>query len=222
MGTKNRTGATSTDISVELWSYVKGNLPARRRLDLEPRSSEVLCIEVQSGRHNLLVCMCYRVQYHSAEDFCDEVRDMVDHAAAQFDGIYIIGDLNARHSLFWNGDRTTTEGRTVMTQFSDMGMEQLIHEPTRRVPASNTCIDLLFTNHPSSVTSSGTRDKLSENCDHLPIYAEIRFPKLKPKCYKRLVWNFARGNFDSFRQLLLNAPWQSCYVQNDIDATAER
>jgi hypothetical protein len=36
-----------------------------------------------------------------------------------------------------------------------------------------------------------------------------------------MVWLYEQGDYDAFRQLLLYAPWRSCYVEGDADATTE-
>ncbi len=35
--------------------------------------------------------------------------------------------------------------------------------------------------------------------------------------YKRMVWDYKRGDYDAFMQLLLHAPWYSCYNSNNIN-----
>ena len=202
--------------------YVKCNVAAKRREDLEPRNSELICVEVQAGTQRVLVCNCYRVQYQPIEEFCDDVQAMVDAASAQFQSICIMGDMNARHRSFWTDDACTTEGRALLSLINRLGMKQVIHEPTRSAGIFKSCIDLILTDSPSALVTSGTRDKLTERCDHHPIYAHIRIKQLKQRSYKRMVWQYNQGDYEAFNQLLLHAPWRSCYVEGNADATTER
>jgi hypothetical protein len=101
-------------------------------------------------------------------------------------------------------------------------MKQVIHEPTRTTATSKSCIDLILTDSPASLVTSGTRDKLSDSCDHHPIYAHIKIQQPKQQSYKRMVWLYNQGDYETFNQLLLNAPWWSCYVEGDVDTTTEK
>jgi len=199
--------------------YVADSLPAKRRMDLEPSTCEIICIEVQLNKMKVLVCNCYRVQYYDVVDFGADIECIVDKASADYDGIYIMGDMNARNQKFWDGDITNTEGRAIHSIFTQLGMKELISEPTRCVGNTQSCIDLIFTNNQSLVSLVGTKDKISEKCDHLPIFAYLTIKTRTPCSYKRWVWDFKRGDYDKFRQLLLNAPWHSCYSDRNVDET---
>ena len=39
--------------------------------------------------------------------------------------------------------------------------------------------------------------------------------------FKRLVWNYNVGAYDNFRYNVLNAPWNACYVRNDVNNTMD-
>ena len=202
--------------------YIASNLPARRRDDLEPRESEIICVEIQSGGRKILVCNCYRVQHQNIKDFCNDVESLHDQASTLFDDILVMGDFNARHREFWSEDATNAEGREVLARFNQMGMKQVIHEPTRQAGISQSCIDLIFASASSNISDAGTRDKITDNCDHLPVYVALKLKRAKPKSFKRMVWNFSRGDFDGFRNALLHAPWQSCYSTESADESAKR
>ena len=101
-------------------------------------------------------------------------------------------------------------------------MKQIIHEPTRRAGNSLSCIDLVFLTASSSFIDAGTRDKITDNCDHLPVYVTLHVKRPKQKSFKRMVWNFSRGDFDGFRKALLHVPWGSCFSADDADESAEK
>ena len=197
--------------------YVSESLPARRRTDLEVDNCEMICVEIQSNNKKILVCNCYRVQYYSVIDFGADMETLMDRASSEFDGIYVMGDMNARHQLFWEGDKTNAEGRALHSIFSQLGMTEMVHEPTRCAGNSQSCIDLIFTNNRSLVCHVSTRDKIAETCDHLPIFAQLSLSINKPPSYKRWVWDYKKGDYEKFRQLLLHAPWHSCFVDGNVD-----
>ena len=199
--------------------YISKSTPAVRREDLEPANSESICVELQLRNKKVLVVNCYRVQDYDVVDFCADTDSIIDSASEEFDEIVFLGDMNARNELFWNQDLTNTEGRALYSSFNALGFVQMIHEPTRIVGNTRSCIDLIFANNPFTFSEVGTHDKIAEICDHHPIYAILNYSIQKPKSFKRWVWNFKNGDFDKFRQLLLNAPWHSCYVMNNVDDT---
>ena len=82
-----------------------------------------------------------------------------------------------------------------------------------------SCIDLIFTNNPCLVTEAGVRTKISDSCDHCPIFANLQYRIHQPKAYKRWVWDFKRGNYDNFRHCLMNAQWNQCFVDRDVNST---
>ncbi len=200
--------------------YVSQSISAKRREDLEPPGSEIIAVEIQSKFKKSLVCNCYRVQYYDIVDFCADIDTIVDHASHEFDDIIFLGDMNARNAIFWNQDRTNTEGRILYNTFNALGFEEMVHEPTRIVGETRSCIDLMFSNNPFIFSEISTHDKIVDICDHHPIHATLKYTLKKPKCYKRYVWDFKRGDYDKFRQLLLGANWKDCYVINNVNNTA--
>jgi len=199
--------------------YVSQTLPARRREDLEPPSSEIIAVEIQVSKCKLLICNCYRVQSYSITDFCNDIHTLLEMATPDFNGVVIMGDMNARNSAFWCDDVTNTEGRALLTAMSNEGLNELIHEPTRIVGDRMSCLDLVFTTSLDFITEAGVRSKIIEVCDHCPIYASLKFQKNAPRAYKRWVWDFKRGSYDAFRYSILHADWNSCYVNKDVNST---
>lgn len=201
--------------------YVSENIPARRRPDLEPNDGEMICVEVQINKKRIIVCNCYRVPYYDIIKFSSDLEFICDKVS-ELETLIVLGDMNARNSAFWDGDNTNTEGRALLASTTHLGLQELLHEPTRVVGDTASCIDLLFTNNHTMVSCVGTRDKIAEVCDHLPIFAQLSVSPKRPNAYKRLVWDYKRGDYTKLCQLILHAPWQSCYVPNDVDTTATK
>ena len=185
--------------------YISDNIPAKHRPDLEPQRSEIICVEIQLRSQKILICNCYRAPASDMIDFCLDVDNLIDTANAEFHDIIIMGDLNARNTLFWNQDITNSDGRILNACFEAHNFLELIAEPTRTSGSSKSCIDLLFTKHPDIFNEVGTRDKIAPICDHNPIYGILTYSVKRHKCYKRWIWNFKRGDYDRLNWLLLNA-----------------
>ena len=105
-------------------------------------------------------------------------------------------------------------------QANDFG--NLVNEPTSIVDDSKSCIDLMFTTNPFMFSNIQVLDKIANVCDHSPIFATLNYTYQLPKCYKRWVWNFEKANYERFNYMLVNAPWQSCYVNNDAHLSVKK
>ena len=60
----------------------------------------------------------------------------------------LLGDFNARSSDWWPDDITSPEGTHINSLISMYGFDQ-ISDPTHVLPASSSCIDLIFTYQPN-------------------------------------------------------------------------
>ena len=80
--------------------------------------------------------------------------------------ILMIGDFNAKSSNWSSNDTTTAEGAQLDYLTSLYGMKQVITEPTYILENSSSCIDLIFSNHPSPFTDSRVHPMLHSKCDH--------------------------------------------------------
>ena len=67
----------------------------------------------------------------------------------------LLGDFNARSSDWWPDDITSPEGTHINSLISMYGFDQIISDPTHVLPASSSCIDLIFTYQPNLVVDSG-------------------------------------------------------------------
>ena len=67
----------------------------------------------------------------------------------------IVGDFNARPSVWWTKDKTTTERTQLESLTTVHGFHQLISKPTHLLPQSSSCIDLMFTDQPNVIVDSG-------------------------------------------------------------------
>ena len=59
--------------------------------------------------------------------------------------VIITGDFNCRSTQWWENDIENSEGKLFEPLTSDLGLHQLISEPTHLIGSSKSCIDLIFT-----------------------------------------------------------------------------
>ena len=88
--------------------------------------------------------------------------------------IVLLSDLNAKLSKWYENDSTFYESTKIDGITSQFGMQQLINEPTHILPASSSCIDLIFVSQPNLVMESGVYSSL-----HPLVNAIIRQHTLK-------------------------------------------
>jgi hypothetical protein len=97
----------------------------------------------------------------------DEFVNMMDNAAAVKKSILILGDFNIdlfKSHLAWE---------STITLF---GLKQLIKEPTRITPTSNTLIDHIYCTHPLNVTNVRTlHNAMSDHCP-LHVFGHVKRP----------------------------------------------
>ena len=87
--------------------------------------------------------------------------------------IVFLGDFNAKSSNWYKYDTTTYQGSEIDDITSQLGLKQLIQEPTHILTDSSSCIYLIFTSQPNLVMESGVHSSLYQNCHHQIIYAKI-------------------------------------------------
>ncbi len=109
---------------------------------------------------------------------------------------------------------STTEGRAIKAKF-----DQLIDQPTHIMGVSKSCIDHIFTNNNNIIYEVGVRPKIAS--DHCVVHATLKHKIIKIHSYKCMVWDYKRGDYDAFKQLLLHAPWYSCHNSNNINVVVE-
>ena len=122
--------------------------------------------------------------------------------------VLFAGDFNGHSQLWWNDGDTNTEGKEIEQLTSQMGLNQLLEEPTNFEPNNNpSCIDLIFTDQPNCVIEGGTRPSLDNYCHHQITYCRMNFQILPTPSYERKIWHFGRANIPPIRRSITNFPW---------------
>ena len=126
----------------------------------------------------------------------------------------ILGDFNAKSSLWCNNAITTYECSKIDGVTSQFGLQQIIKEPTRFIGGS-LCIDLIFTSQPNLVMESGVHSSLHANCHH-----HITFAKSKLKIHYPLLMNrkyYQKANVDQIRQAISESPWDNRFANINVN-----
>ena len=119
----------------------------------------------------------------------------------------LIGDIIANNPLFvlitgdFN-DLSTSEGSQVDSLTPSHGLSQIVSCPTRILPNSSSCIDLIFTNQPNLVTESGGCLSLHPKCHHQIVFAKLNLKEEYPPLYERLIWDYKNVDISSINRAI--------------------
>ena len=128
----------------------------------------------------------------------------------------ILGDFYARSKSWWKSDVDTIEGTKIDAVTSSYGLQQLISQLTHLLANSSSCIDLIFTDQPSSVVDCETHPFLHPNCHHQIVYCKLELKIVYPPPYQRRVWDFKRANIDSIRKAVKMVDWHFMFMNKTI------
>ena len=133
--------------------FYKNDLPVKIRTDLS--FEEPTVIEVVFGRKKVFFTVIYK-----SPSYCHgtpEFELFLNNFEALYENIkkdnpfagFFAGEFNGHSQLWWNDGDTNAEGKEIEQLTSQMGLNQLLEEPTNFEPNKNpSCIDLIFTDKP--------------------------------------------------------------------------
>ena len=102
------------------------------------------------------------------------------------------------------------EGTQFNILFSELGLSQLISEPTHfREHCRPSCIDLIICDQPNLVIGSGVRPSLDPVCKHQITFCKlsIKIPRIPP--FQRLVWHFDQANRRLIHRAMTVFRWEN-------------
>ena len=193
--------------------FYKDSLPIKIRSDLS--FDECIVAELRFGWKKIFFTVLYRNPMHKATspefyNFLENFRNLYSKILSEKPYFSIFtGDLNA-HSVQWwlNGD-SNNEGTQLDILFSELGLTQLISEPTHfRDHCLPSCIDLIICDQPNLVIDSGVRPSLDHTCKHQITFCKlsIKSPRIPPS--KRLVWHYDKAKRDLINRAITDFPWE--------------
>ena len=189
--------------------FVKDEINCVTRLDLQVGSVECIWLEIKINNKKYLYGTFY-IPPNSGQQIWEELEQSIDLALNSNHDIIITGDFNINQ--FGNN---TTKTDNLLAQFS---FHQLITEPTYVTERSSSLLDLVLVNNPHSILYSEVGPPLLDQTRyHMPTIGVLNHPIKSHSSYKRKVFMFDRGNFESYRQQLSLVDWDSLLVSDDID-----
>ena len=122
--------------------------------------------------------------------------------------VIITGDFNCRSTQWWESDIENNEGKLFEPLTADIGLHQLISEPTHLMGSSKSCIDLLFTDQPNLITDSGVHPSLHEQCHHQIVYGKLSVSNITLPPYTRKIWFYDKADFVKIVKSIEMFRWQ--------------
>ena len=96
-----------------------------------------------------------------------------------------------------------------MNFFTNLGLSQVISEPTNFEPHKNpSCIDLIVTDQPNIILESGIRASLDSYCHHQIIHCKVNFRIPPPLPFERQICHFNRANSAAIKRCMVSFPWR--------------
>ena len=129
----------------------------------------------------------------------------------------MIGDFNAKSKDWCSIDITIFEGSEHDFLTFQLGLLQIIKEPTHILYNSRSCIDLIFTSQPNMVIDSGAHASLHSNCHHQIIYAKFDLKIFYPPPYERTVWHFKHASSNHIKRAIDIFDWESALSYIDAN-----
>ena len=111
----------------------------------------------------------------------------------------------------------TKQGNTIENETSQLGLHQIINEPTHLLPNFSSYIDLIFTSQPNMVIESGIHSSLHSSCHHQIVFAKFNLKICYPPPYSREVWHFKEVKPDLIRRTLNDFNWEIAFSNTNVN-----
>ncbi len=192
--------------------YVKEEIGAIHRTDLESNDTELLWVELRPNNKKVLFGTGYRPPGMTAlqvdsfiESFSQQTENVLNENP---DTLIIVGDFNDR-CVHWDDRHGDSEmGLKFYNLLNDLNLFQLVDEPTRYTETGASLLDLIITDSPGFMDNIDTMPPIGD-LDHNIVYGHLQIRVARPASIRRTVWHFNRADFGELNQEFLNAPWNA-------------
>ena len=178
---------------------------------------ESIVCEIQLNRRKYFFSLIDRSPSQTSDEFdtfMDNFELMLSRMSAEEPYCVIItGDFNCGSPQWWENERENDEGRLFKPFTSELGLQQLICEPTHFIGESKSCIDLIFTNQPNLFLETGVHPTLHERCHHHIVFVKITANNLAPPPYNPKFWYYERANIPAIRRSIELYDWQETFQE---------
>ena len=207
--------------------FVKDSLPFARDTSLESSEHSYMCFRLALLNSTSYFFFLYRSPSSPSCAILDSVSTNIDKALSVHPtaNIFVFGDFNAHHSdwlTYSNG--TNLPGERSYNFAISHDLVQIVNCPTR-IPDGNTpgssLLDLFLTSD-ESICSADVHPPLGRS-DHVVVSISIDFGTLSKKDspFHRKAFDYSRADWDGFRDLLRDIPWDDIFKHGPSYAASE-
>ena len=168
-----------------------------------------LWISVSHRGRPAVVGAIYRPPDSAISSFLDSLHGQLQMALSRGKPLFLLGDVNINVS-----DREASSVRRYLQLLTELGLHQLVSEPTHLSPRPTT-LDHIVTNHAN--LSDSVKVLADSPSDHQPVVCSVPLPKIRPTPVFREIRRWERADWDSICLDLLLADWKPMYEAPDVD-----
>ena len=179
-------------------------------------SSKAEMISISLKANNICYCItaCYRVGTLGEQNFKEIEKHLRNVAARKkFKAHFVVGDFNLP-DINWSEGRSATQlGEGFIDLFNDLGLSQMINQPTHQ---KGKILDLVFSNLTGAVENIVVMAK-NDICssDHFGITFNLKM-NFRKKVVKRKIYNYKKANWDGLNTDLKRVKWDE-YLRCDAE-----
>ena len=160
----------------------------------------------QKPNKTILLGNLYRPPQGDIQFFFDMIENKLEDVDLQWTEVILMGDINI--DLL---DKQNNAGKELLDLMKQLGLRQLIRDPTQYSQHKNSCIDLFFTNSDIIANSGVCNVNISDHQMILLTRKKIKLHKQKCSFIGRSYRNY---NKEIFQERLTQADWT--FLQNDL------
>ncbi|WP_293138076.1 reverse transcriptase family protein, partial [Moritella sp.] len=179
--------------------------------------AEILSIELKNPNgQKIIVSTLYRVGTLGISNYT-RVQSYLQKIAKRrgISNFTLIGDLNLSKTNWQNSESSCDLEQSFIDMFSDLGLTQLINQPTH--DKGNT-LDVVLTKFPCNVSNLKVLDKdYICKSDHYGINFELNSKAKRQKSIKREIYNFKKANWTKLNEDLSKINWHRLLHTNNIE-----
>ena len=188
------------------------HVTVERLINFESNDLELLWLRIMINTKSFILGTGYRNPELSVEYWDrlnDNITQVVDRYGSQ--NLILLGDFNE--------NLLDPQLHHLADLIDSFNMLQILREPTRLTPTSQTLIDPIIVGRPNIVNASGVR--VTSVSDHCLTYASLNFKLPSIIAYKRLIYKYNVANWDAMADKLDLTNWTAILNSNNADNSAK-
>ncbi|MCP4456756.1 MAG: hypothetical protein GY816_01820, partial [Cytophagales bacterium] len=185
--------AVKTDIDVE-----------NDKVDVSSKA-EMMSVSLKANNTNYCISVCYRVGTLGEQNL-NEIERHLKNVVSQrkFKAHFVVGDFNLPEINWTEGRSSTQLGQRFIDMFNDLGLTQMINQPTH---VKGKTLDILLSNFVGGVESVMVLGR-NEICssDHYGLTFSLKM-NFRKKIVKRKIFNYKKANWEGLTNDLKSVSW---------------